>query len=98
VQLVENDMVVGLGTGSTAALAIEVLAQRHGQGLRFVDIPTSERTASQAAAAGIPLTSFEANDVREMFSLKSIQMVEGSVRIGLRASCRVCARPANWRA
>ena len=60
-QLVENDMIVGLGTGSTAALAIEVLARRHGQGLRFVDIPTSERTASQAAAAGIPLTSFEAN-------------------------------------
>jgi hypothetical protein len=26
------------------------------------------------------------------------QMVEGSVCIGLRASCRVCARPAKWRA
>jgi hypothetical protein len=36
--------------------------------------------------------------VREMFFLKSIQMVEGSVRIGLRASCRVCARPAKCRA
>ena len=30
--------------------------------------------------------------VREMFSLKSIQMVQGSVCLGLRASCRVCAR------
>jgi ribose 5-phosphate isomerase A len=58
VQLVENDMVVGLGTGSTAAFAIEALAQRHQQGLRFVAIPTSERTAAQAAAAGIPLNSF----------------------------------------
>ena len=28
VQLVENDMVVGLGSGSTAAFAIEALAQR----------------------------------------------------------------------
>jgi hypothetical protein len=36
--------------------------------------------------------------VRAMFSLKSNQMVEGSVCIGLRASCRVCARPAKWRA
>jgi len=46
--------------------------------------------------------------VREMFSLKSNQiksnqiksnqMVEGLVCIGLRASCRVCARPAKWRA
>jgi len=58
VQSVENDMVVGLGSGSTAAFAIEALARRHRQGLRFVGIPTSERTAAQAKAAGIPLTSF----------------------------------------
>ena len=51
-------MVVGLGTGSTAAFAVEALARRHRQGLRFVGIPTSERTAAQATAAGIPLTSF----------------------------------------
>jgi ribose 5-phosphate isomerase A len=58
VQLVEQDMVVGLGSGSTAAFAIEALALRHRQGLRFVGIPTSEQTAAQAAAANIPLTSF----------------------------------------
>jgi len=58
VELVTQDMVVGLGSGSTAAFAIELLAQRHRRGLRFVGIPTSERTAAQAAAAGIPLTSF----------------------------------------
>ena len=57
-QLVENDMVVGLGSGSTAAFAVEALARRHRQGLRFVGIPTSERTAAQAKAADIPLTSF----------------------------------------
>jgi ribose 5-phosphate isomerase A len=58
VELVQDGMVVGLGTGSTAAFAVEALARRHRQGLRFVGIPTSERTAAQAAAAGIPLTSF----------------------------------------
>ena len=58
VQLVEQDMVVGLGTGSTAGFAIEALGRRHRQGLRFVGIPTSQRTAAQATAAGIPLTSF----------------------------------------
>ena len=57
-QLVENDMVVGLGSGSTAAFAVEALARRHRQGLRFVGIPTSEHTAAQAKAAGIPLASF----------------------------------------
>ncbi len=58
VQLVERDMIVGLGTGSTAAFAIEALARRYRQGLRFAGMPTSQRTAAQATAAGIPLTSF----------------------------------------
>jgi ribose 5-phosphate isomerase A len=58
VQLVENDMIVGLGSGSTAAFAVEALTRRHRQGLRFVGIPTSERTAAHAKAAEIPLTSF----------------------------------------
>jgi len=58
VMLVEHDMVVGLGSGTTAAFAIDALARRHRQGLRFVGIPTSQRTADRAAAAGIPLTSF----------------------------------------
>jgi ribose 5-phosphate isomerase A len=58
VTLVRDGMVVGLGTGSTAAFAIEVLARRHREGLHIVAIPTSEHTAARAAAAGIPLTSF----------------------------------------
>jgi ribose 5-phosphate isomerase A len=58
VELVEDGMVVGLGTGSTAALAVDALARRHRQGLRFFGIPTSDHTAAQARAAGVPLTSF----------------------------------------
>ena len=58
VELVQDGMVVGLGTGSTATFAVEALGRRHRQGLRFVGIPTSERTAAQAKAAGIPLSSF----------------------------------------
>jgi ribose 5-phosphate isomerase A len=56
--LVQDGMIIGLGSGSTAAFAVEALAERHRQGLRFTGIPTSERTAAQATAAGIPLTSF----------------------------------------
>lgn len=56
--LVEHGMVVGLGSGSTAALAVDALAERHRQGLRFVGIPTSEQTATRARAAGIPLGTF----------------------------------------
>lgn len=56
VELVDDGMVVGLGTGSTAVFAVEALARRHFDGLRFIAIPTSERTAAQAA--GIPLATF----------------------------------------
>jgi ribose 5-phosphate isomerase A len=55
--LIEDGMVVGLGTGSTASLILEPLAARIRQGLRMVGIPTSERTAEQARALGIPLST-----------------------------------------
>ncbi|HTR17318.1 MAG TPA: ribose-5-phosphate isomerase RpiA [Acetobacteraceae bacterium] len=58
VELVQDDMVVGLGTGSTAALAIEALIRRVREGLRIVGIPTSEQSAAQARAGGIPLVDF----------------------------------------
>jgi ribose 5-phosphate isomerase A len=58
VELVQDGMVVGLGSGTTAAFAVEALARRHRQGLNFLSVATSERTAGQAMTAGIPLTSF----------------------------------------
>jgi ribose 5-phosphate isomerase A len=58
VEVVQDGMVVGLGTGSTATFAIEALSRRQREGLQFIGIPTSERTAAQAKAANIPLTSF----------------------------------------
>lgn len=57
VALVTDGMIVGLGTGSTATLAVSELGRRVSQGLRIVGIPTSERTAAQARALGIPLST-----------------------------------------
>ncbi len=57
-KLVEDGMVIGLGTGSTAYFAIEALILKVREGLRILAIPTSERSAAQARAGGIPLTSF----------------------------------------
>jgi ribose 5-phosphate isomerase A len=53
---VENGMVLGLGTGSTAAFFVEALARRIAEGLTVIAIPTSERTTAQARRLGIPLT------------------------------------------
>jgi ribose 5-phosphate isomerase A len=55
---IEDGMVVGLGTGSTAAFVVEGLAARVTAGLRVVGIPTSERTAAQARRLGIPIATF----------------------------------------
>jgi ribose 5-phosphate isomerase A len=58
--LVETGMVVGLGTGSTAAYLVSALGRRVAEeGLRIVGIPTSERTAEQARSLNIPLTTLE---------------------------------------
>jgi ribose 5-phosphate isomerase A len=58
VALVESGMVLGLGTGSTAAHAVHRLGQRVREGLRVRGLPTSEATRSLAEAEGIPLISF----------------------------------------
>lgn len=60
--LVRDGMVVGLGSGSTAAFAVDALGRRVRDGLRIVGIPTSERTAQQAIRLGIPLSSFADHD------------------------------------
>jgi ribose 5-phosphate isomerase A len=58
IEEVEDGMVLGLGTGSTAAFVVEGLAARVKAGLRVVGIPTSERTAAQARALGVEIATF----------------------------------------
>ena len=58
--LVEDGMVVGLGTGSTATFAIAKLIDRVRGGLRITAVPTSERSAAQARAGDIELIDLHA--------------------------------------
>ncbi|MFQ5648961.1 MAG: ribose-5-phosphate isomerase RpiA [bacterium] len=61
---IANDMIVGLGTGSTASCAIEAIGRRVAAGLRILSIPTSSATEKLAIEKGIPLASdFERLDV-----------------------------------
>jgi ribose 5-phosphate isomerase A len=59
VDLVESGMVLGLGHGSTARLAVEEIGRRWQAGrLRdIVGVPTSEETRAQAERLGIPLAT-----------------------------------------
>lgn len=63
VALIEDHMVVGLGTGSTAYYAISAIAEKVKQGLQIKAVPTSEQTATLALSLGIPLTDINAVDV-----------------------------------
>ena len=58
IEEIENGMIVGLGTGSTAAFVVEGLGARVARGLKVVGIPTSERTAVQARRLGISIATF----------------------------------------
>lgn len=60
--LVQDGMVVGLGTGSTAFFVVAELGRRvREEGLKICAIPTSEATDAQAREEGIPLTTFAAH-------------------------------------
>lgn len=53
VDLVKSGQLVGLGTGTTAEIAIDALIERARAGLRIVCVPTSERSAIRARAGGL---------------------------------------------
>jgi ribose 5-phosphate isomerase A len=57
-----DGMIVGLGTGSTAAFAIDAIGKRVAQGLKIIGVPTSQRTTQQATALGIPLAPVEEHE------------------------------------
>ncbi len=64
--LVEEGMIVGLGTGSTAAFAIIALATRVRAGLHIRGIPTSRASALLARTHGIPLTTLDTHPVVDL--------------------------------
>jgi ribose 5-phosphate isomerase A len=61
--MIEEGMVVGLGTGSTVYFTIERLSERVKGGLKITGIPTSYQTATRAREAKIPLTTLDDNPV-----------------------------------
>lgn len=76
---VRDGMVVGLGTGSTAAFLIDILAARVRAGLRIIAVPTSQRTAAQARAGGIRLTDFAAHPHLDLTIDGADQVAEDSL-------------------
>ena len=63
VELVQEGMIVGLGTGSTANYAIQALGERVASGLNIQAISTSAATTQLAAEYGIDILTFEEEPV-----------------------------------
>lgn len=61
VEYVSSNMVVGLGTGSTAAFAVDRIGQllKEGKLTNIIGVPTSIRTYEQAKSLGIPLATLD---------------------------------------
>jgi ribose 5-phosphate isomerase A len=59
VDLVEDGMVLGLGTGSTAVFAVQLLGERVKKGLKIKGVPTSDSTEKLARSVGIPIVTLD---------------------------------------
>lgn len=74
-ELVQDDMRLGLGTGSTARHFVDLLGERVKGGLRVICVPTSEATHQQAASLDIPLSTLDETPELDM-------TVDGADEIG----------------
>lgn len=81
IEFVEDGMVIGLGTGSTAFFVVEGLGARVAQGLKIVGIPTSERTATQARRLNIPLATFAEHPCIDMTIDGADEVERGSLNL-----------------
>lgn len=59
VEFVTDGMIVGLGSGTTAAYAVKCLSNRIGHGLRITAVATSQATENLARSLRVPLIDFQ---------------------------------------
>ena len=86
--LVQDGMLLGLGTGSTVRVLVDALGRRvREEGLRITGVPTSVTTATQATALGIELAdpdqpldlAIDGADEVEQGSLRLIKGLGGAL-------------------
>ena len=65
-KFVENGMTVGLGTGSTAKIFIDLLGEKLGDDFQITGMPTSKETEKQAKNLGIKLIGIEDKDTLDI--------------------------------
>jgi ribose 5-phosphate isomerase A len=82
--LVKSGMLVGLGTGSTAEVAIRIIADKVKNGLQIIGVATSEKSEEIARALGIQLSTLSDHpeldltiDGADEVELGSLDLIKG---------------------
>ncbi|MFH1567566.1 MAG: ribose-5-phosphate isomerase RpiA [Gemmatimonadota bacterium] len=78
VEYVTDGMVVGLGSGSTAELAIRALGERARNGLRLTCVPTSESSDRLGREVGLTIASLEQHAVVDL-TIDGADEVDGNL-------------------
>ena len=63
VKLIRNGMIVGLGTGSTAKIAIDLIGRKLSDNFQIIGMPTSVKTEEQAKNLGINLIEIDQAEI-----------------------------------
>jgi ribose 5-phosphate isomerase A len=97
--LVQDGMILGLGSGTTATLFLDALAHRiRAERFRVTGVPTSHRTAAEAVRLGIPLVDLTGDarldlaiDGADEIELGSLALIKGLGGALLREKIVACA-------
>jgi ribose 5-phosphate isomerase A len=76
---VKSGMVLGLGSGTTMHFVLGELAARIKTGLKIAGVPSSERTAAEAARLGIPCADFATHRRLDLTIDGADQIARGSL-------------------
>jgi len=80
-KLVKDGHVIGLGSGSTAAYAIQGIGRRiRGEGIRVLGVPTSYQAMTLAVESGIPLTTLNEHPQLDL-AIDGADQVDGDLNL-----------------
>ena len=81
VKHVQNGHIIGLGSGSTAAYAIELMGERaRKEKLRILGVPTSHQAFAQAIRCGVPVTTLDEHPRLDL-AIDGADQVDGELNL-----------------
>lgn len=81
VKHVKNGHIIGLGSGSTAAYAIELMGERaRKEKIRILGVPTSHQAFAQAIRCGVPVTTLDEHPRLDL-AIDGTDQVDGELNL-----------------